>query len=274
MSQIAVYQIYYDQASKAQLQPDFIPLDNTANERPDWYEFWVMLKFLRANELKEDTWYAFLSPKFTYKTGFDSKLVLTVLNEHARHANVVLLSPCWDQIFYFKNPWEQGEMVHPGITRLTQDFLSHIGEPVDLSALVTDMSSTVFSNFVFAKKAYWMAWKKLAEAFFKYVEEDGLMDGDMKTSYQRANQDSPMKTFIQERLASVILATRKFEVVTFDRSGSAELTPNLFPDNYATRKTLSVCDFMKSQYRATGDAAFMDMYWKLRAQIPFAPLVM
>lgn len=274
MSKIAVYQIYYDQETKAQVQPNFTPLDNTANERPDWYEFWVILKFLRENELKDDTWYAFLSPKFTFKTGFDSRLVLQVLNDHARHANVVLLSPFWDQIFYFKNPWEQGEMVHPGITALTQDFLTHIGMDVDLKSVVTDLTTTVYSNFVFAKKAYWLKWKELAEAFFKYVEEDGHMDGGLKTSYHSSQKDTHMKTFIQERLASLVLATNTFETVAFDRSANGDVNTNIFQDSYATRKTLSVCDFMKTKFRATSDEAYLDMYWKLRSQIPFTPIAL
>jgi hypothetical protein len=274
MSQIAVYQIYYDQATRAQVQPDFIPLDNTANPRPDWYEFWVILNFLRHNELKDDTWYAFLSPKFTAKTGFESKLVRTVLTDHARHANVVLLSPFWDQIFYFQNPWEQGEMVHPGITALTQQFLDHIGMEVNLQTLVTDLTTTVYSNYVFAKKPYWQAWQKLAEAFFQYVEVDGHLDGNMKTTYHSADQEAPMKTFIQERLASLVLATGQYEVVAFDRSANAEVNTNIFQDNYLTRKSLSVCDFMKTKYRATGDEDFLNMYRKLRAQIPFRPMLM
>ncbi|TAK88632.1 MAG: hypothetical protein EPO09_18130 [Aquabacterium sp.] len=139
---------------------------------------------------------------------------------------------------------------------------------------MTDLSTTVFSNFVFAKKAYWLEWQKLAEAFFKYVEVDGHMDGSMKTSYLYAEKDTHMKTFIQERLASFILATHKFETVTFDRSASAEVHPQLFQDNYATRKTLSVCDFMKTKYRETSDEAYLEMYWKLRSQIPFTPIVM
>lgn len=35
---IFVYQIYYDDISRQQLDPGFIPLDNMTNSRPDWYD--------------------------------------------------------------------------------------------------------------------------------------------------------------------------------------------------------------------------------------------
>ena len=57
---IHIYQIYYDQATKQALDPGFIPLDNSNTERPDWYEFWPIRKFLKENQLQEDYWYGFL----------------------------------------------------------------------------------------------------------------------------------------------------------------------------------------------------------------------
>jgi hypothetical protein len=39
---INVFQIFYDDRSRRSLDGGFIPLDNTRNERPDWFEFWVI----------------------------------------------------------------------------------------------------------------------------------------------------------------------------------------------------------------------------------------
>ena len=49
--QIFVYQIYYNEATFSQVMPGFIPLDNRENLRPDLYEFYVMLNYLRNNKL-------------------------------------------------------------------------------------------------------------------------------------------------------------------------------------------------------------------------------
>ena len=45
MSAIHIHQIYYNEQTRAQLDPGYIPLDNTDNPRPEWYEFWVIKQF-------------------------------------------------------------------------------------------------------------------------------------------------------------------------------------------------------------------------------------
>jgi len=44
-SGLRVFQIHYDAASRAALDPDFEPLDNSRSERPDWYEYWPIRQF-------------------------------------------------------------------------------------------------------------------------------------------------------------------------------------------------------------------------------------
>ena len=115
MAEIFLHQIYYDEATKRDLLPGFIPLDNTSNDRPDWFEFWVILNFLRNNTLQENAWYGFVSPKFTHKTGLDANAVVRKITSEGDNADVLLCTVAWDQVAYFLNPWEQGEVVHPGI---------------------------------------------------------------------------------------------------------------------------------------------------------------
>ena len=40
MSIIYAYQIYYSEQTRDALDPGFLPLDNLANPRPDWREYW------------------------------------------------------------------------------------------------------------------------------------------------------------------------------------------------------------------------------------------
>ena len=42
---IFIYQIYYSKETRSKLDPGFIPLDNTENQRPDWREFWCIKSF-------------------------------------------------------------------------------------------------------------------------------------------------------------------------------------------------------------------------------------
>src|ERR1700682_4374243 len=66
-----IFQILNHYTAPQDLDPGFAVLDNSANERPDWYEYWPIRKFLLNEALDEDAFYGFLSPKLKSKTSFD-----------------------------------------------------------------------------------------------------------------------------------------------------------------------------------------------------------
>ena len=271
MAEIFIHQIFYDEASRAKLLPGFLPLDNMRNERPDWFEFPLILEFLRHNTLQDDAWYGFVSPKFQQKTGMDAQAVIRKIQTQGQNADVLVLTVAWDQVAYYLNPWEQGEMMHPGIRELSQRFLDHAEVQVDLKTLVCDSLSTQYANFVVAKKNYWQQWQVLAEKFWSYVDHDEIASGDLSdvTHYFGKKTHYPMKTFVQERLASLLLATRDFQVIKSDPSDVRAPNSGLFKRTLQTRRLLQTCDLMKTQYRRTQDPAFLEMYWKVRGCIDY-----
>lgn len=267
MAEVFIHQIYYDDATRARVLPGFVGLDNTANPRPDWFEFVVMLNYLRTHTLKEDAWYGFVSPKFQQKTGWDSAAVLHKIQDEGDAADVLLLTVAWDQVAYFLNPWEQGELMHPGIRDVSQRFFDHAGYTVDLSRMVTDSFSTVFSNFVVARAPYWQAWQALAEKFWTYVEGPSAPGAGALsdvTHYFGKKTHYPMKTFVQERFPALILSQGSYRVIKTDPSDVRPPHAGLFKRSPDTRRQLQACDLMKTLYRQTADAAFLEMYWKLR----------
>jgi hypothetical protein len=270
------YQIYYDDKSFQQVQSGFIPLDNSQNARPDWFELWVILNFLRHNTLEDDSWYGFVSPKFTEKTGVTADYVLQTLTHVGPHADVALFSPAWDQIAFYLNPWEQGDVWHQGLMALSQAFVNHAQISIDLSTLVTDSTSSLFSNYMFATKRFWLVWQALAEKCFAFFEsgQDTQIGFASDTAYGLTVNRYPMKTFVQERMAALILATHDFKTVTVDQSATRPIFTRLFPDNLHTRRLLQTCDLMKHMYRQTKEATYLEMYWRLRKQIQYTPPAM
>ena len=75
MHPLHIYQILNHYTSRQDLDPGFDVLDNSANERPDWFEYWPIRKFLLNESLNEDAFYGFLSPKFRHKTNLSAALV-------------------------------------------------------------------------------------------------------------------------------------------------------------------------------------------------------
>ena len=184
--------------------------------------------------------------------------------------DIAVFSTAWDQLAYFINPWEQGEVWHPGLTALTQGFLADHGFTTDLRNIVTDSANSAFSNYVIAKKAFWIQWRKIAEQFFEYVENSP--EYQITTSYGSIENQFPMKTFIQERLATLILSTHIFKVLSPDQSFSAPIFTRLFPDDIKTRRLLQVCDLMKTKYRESKDEKYLEMYWSIRGDIQYSNL--
>jgi hypothetical protein len=265
---VVIHQIYYNEETRQKVMPGFLPLDNTANLRPDWFEFWVILTYLREHTLDDRTWYGFFSPRFTQKTGLTPQMVIQTIEQVPSNTDVVLFSHGWDQICYFLNPWEQGEIWHPGVTSLTQQFLDTHTEYRNIHQLVTDSGNTVFSNYFVANKKFWSDWQKLAEMFFNYVEQQNSQSafaGD--TSYGLESNRYPMKTFIQERFASLLMATGSYQIVNTDQSHRAPIFARLFDNSPDTRHALQTCDWLKRQYRQTLDSSYLDTYYKVRQTI-------
>lgn len=271
MTSFNVFQIYYNDASKGALDPGFLPLDNSLNERPDWFEFWSIRNYLNRNQLDADGWYGFLSPRLKQKTGLSASQVHEILRISDHNADVVLLPFAWEQTSFFKNPFEQGEIFHPGITQLTQSFLDHLQIDIQVRSLITHTANFTFSNFIIARPAYWRKWLYLANHFFELVEtgETPLAKALRgSTSYGSEANQTPMKIFIQERFPALLIADSDFRIATFDNSASAPIFERLFETTKHTRGLLQTCDFLKNRYLVNRQAEDLELFYKIRERIP------
>ena len=70
-----IFQIYYNETTKNSNDKGFIQLDNSSNNRKDWSEYWPIRNYLLNNNLEDDIYYGFFSPKFYEKTGLSSENV-------------------------------------------------------------------------------------------------------------------------------------------------------------------------------------------------------
>jgi len=269
MATIKIHQIYYNQDTFLKLDKGFIPLDNSMSTESDWFEFAPILNYLNQSKLEDEVWYGFLSPNFRNKTGVQSKFVIDILNDQDKYADVALLHTGWDQICYFKNPWEQGEIWHPGLKSFSQRFFDHVNLKVDVDEIVTDMTSSIFSNYIIAKKRFWLDWLKIANQFFNYMIN--MNSKDQKTPYGNYKNLFPIKTFVQERFASLVLTSDNFNVLAIDQSFGGTIYTRLFKDSFETRELLKKCDLLKNKYRQTKDKQFLNAYLETRASIKFTP---
>jgi len=201
-----IYQIYYSEATKAHNDPGFLPMDNLANERPDWREYWPIRKYLLNKILEEDTRYGFLSPKFEEKTTLNANKVVEFIDND--NSDVILFSPYFEQSAFNFNVFEQLEAAHGGSLMVAQECLKILRPDVNIYSLIMDSRNTVYCNYFIANKKFWKIWLAYCEVIFNIAESNNTeLARRLNSDVKHDGGMAPLKVFIIERIASFILAT-------------------------------------------------------------------
>lgn len=254
-----IYQILNHYTRREELDPGFGVLDNSANPRPDWFEYWPIREFLRGAALDEDAYYGFLSPKFRLKTGLSSAAVREFILEGRGAADVVLFSPSIHNSAFFLNVFEHGDAEHPGLKDAARRLFERLGLACDLDTLVSDSRNTVHSNYFIAKPRYWRAWLAINEQLFTIGEapDDPLGAVLRAPAPYRGALNVQMKIFVMERVATWLLMT--------DRSFAAQVHDPFVARSRIYKLPLAlVCDALKIAYATQGRTQYRDVFLLVR----------
>jgi hypothetical protein len=260
MQSMHIFQILNHYTSPAELDPGFGVLDNSSNERPDWFEYWPIRKYLLSEALDEAAFYGFLSPKFRQKTSLSAAAVRDFICAADSATDVVLFSPSIHNSAYYLNVFEHGDAEHPGLKDVAKRLLERLELPGDLDSLVSDSRNTVHSNYFIAKPRFWRAWLGINERMFAIAESPADPLGAAlrtPTSY-RGGLDVQMKIFVMERVATWLLMT--------DASFAASVR-----DPFAARSRIYklpvavVCDALKIAYATQGRGQYRDVFQWVRS---------
>ena len=259
MHPVHIYQILNHYTSREALDPGFLVLDNSSNERPDWFEYWPMRKFLLGEALDEDAFYGFLSPKFHHKTNLTAAQVQEFIGRSAAATDVFLFSPSIHNSAYFLSVFEHGESEHPGLMRAAAQLFERVDPAVRLQDLVTDSRNTVHSNYFVAKPRFWRAWLAVNERMFEIAETPDDPLGALlraPTAY-RGREEVPMKIFVMERVATwILLRDRSFVACARDPFAARSRIYKL--------PVAIVCDALKIAYANEGRGQYKDVFLMVR----------
>jgi hypothetical protein len=259
MHAVHTYQILNHYTSRQDLDPGFQVLDNSTNERPDWYEYWPIRKFLLNEFLDENAFYGFLSPKFKLKTNLNAAEVREFIQESEPATDVVLFSPSIHKSAFYLNVFEHGNAEHPGLLRVANAFFKRIGHLMSLEDLVSDSRNTVHSNYFVAKPRFWRAWLEVTEQMFAIAEQpDDPLGVELRAATKyRGRREVQMKIFLMERVATWILIT--------DRGFSARVRdPFVARSRIYKLPVAIICDALKIAYSTQGRRQYKDVFLLLR----------
>lgn len=215
MAYCKVYQIYYDEQSRAACYPEFEPIDN--KDCTPFFENTIIAELIKQGRHIDHNYFGVFSGNFKHKIGSskDSKKITPQLIYDNLDCDVV----SFFRSHRNKNVVTKADVFHPGFKRALQNILSAIGFHVDLEK---DTRFTVYQNHFISK----------SEIYEQYVNElliPAMREMDNKANKELHNiiwQDSnyhkkknmpeklkkemgvpyyPYHTFICERLFSVFL---------------------------------------------------------------------
>lgn len=269
MSGAQVHQIFYDAASKAALDPGFIALDNLANERPDWREYWPVRKFFQRHGkgLDEERLYGFVSPKFGQKTGLAAGDALGFAAAAPPGTDVVIFSPAWDMGALFWNVFDQTTFFYPEFTQVAQQFTRKVGLANKLDQVVTDSRNTVFCNYFLARPRFWRRWLEINGAMFEMSERKGDRIGGLLRKQLLYAPHAPrveLKVFLMERIATLLLATTPEFAAVSCRPFELPASDTVF-NMFATEAVAA--DALKIAYATTRQDAYRTAFQQVQGRV-------
>lgn len=218
---VKLMQICFTQEQLSQVEPGFIPFDNTENEKPElreYHNFKLIMEDGHSDGV--DLWGAF-GPRWKQKLKYDALEIRTAIRENPNH-DVYIFNHARIVNALTWNVWEQGEMWHKGMKQVVQYALKKCRyNPKVVEALMTD--TTCYCSYFVATNDFWKKYMRFIDEI-KYVLDNDLDEEHQKLYNSSANyaRDSSLNlfVFIVERLFSTFLYLNEFDVYAHEHNYS------------------------------------------------------
>jgi hypothetical protein len=216
-----IFQIYFKSELKVHCDPHFVPLDNTANPRPELREWDVWDREYDALAASDLEYWGFVSWKFKEKTNLTGQQVYDFINAYPGQ-DVYLLNPCVLNEACFANSWEQGDFHHPNISDIGNQFLKKIGYgDIDVKSMLLDRNTTVFANYVVGSRKFWTKFMEFSRKLFTEADKDPVFKQEVfgaGGSNYAHDKTLPNFTFLIERLIPTFIELENLSAVGFKHS--------------------------------------------------------
>ena len=180
--------------------------------------------------------------------------------------DVVIFSPFFDQNAIFVNIFEQALVNHNAIHKVLLDAYAGLKFQVEPQGLVMSSRDVIFCNFFAAKREFWSAWFLCCEKIWNLCEENRSdLAQALNESVEHDGKQHPAKTFIIERMATLILSNQKeWSVKVYNPLD----LPFISGSRVAPfRAELVQLDAMKVAYGANGFQEYLDQFNTIRGNI-------
>jgi hypothetical protein len=265
MALCRIHQIYYSEATKARLDPGFVPFWKPEHERMDWREYTTFEKLYRRAPLDERVLHGAWSVKFRDKTGLTSNQVNAFVASLPETVDVVLFCPYVHELCMFQSVVHQGEARAPGLMEATVSLLAEAGRPFDPKRFASSAIDGVYCNFFVAKPAFWRAWFELADFALDPGKASPALRRQLDQRVPHRDGTVPMGVFVLERIASILICQdRRWRVAAFSPFAIARGLGN------TALESSIMLDALKGSFVRTGHADYLDTFHAYRRMLASA----
>jgi len=210
-----IFQAYYKEEQKSNLDPEFTPFDNTANPVVNLHEYYIYTKiYEEAEKTNEDLWGHFSWQWKRKLEGVAASQILEIIEKNP-NADVYTFFPYpWETVSNW-NVWEQGQWCHPNMIKLGERILADMGEDPLLIQAPMGHQTYMCVNYFVGNKKFWnglLAFLKrfadacdnLPEEYMKLLNESAGYEPNLKLDY---------RGFLCERMISTYLVLKQNELL-------------------------------------------------------------
>ncbi len=212
-----IFQIFFDFASRLELDQGCIPVNNSKPERRNEYEYGVMRRLYFDSQFSGADLYGVFSWKFRRKYG-QSPLLVSELLAPINNVDVVICNP-YPQSDYFHNVWHQGDRCHPGMIAIAKDLFVRSSLDEELIDLRMDKETECYCNYWLGSRRFMDLYFSFCERIYSTVYADSGLKGLMLEGIQHRMIRAPWFPFIFERLFSTFLTAHKssFRIISLTK---------------------------------------------------------
>lgn len=212
---LQVYQAYYDNEQIKNLDPAFIPFDNTPNDAPELREF-PMWKKLYEKHKDTDAYWGLMSWRWHDKTKIAGYQFKTWIENNPGY-DCYHFDPFVDLKNQYKNLWVQGDQWHAGMLNYANRLFPKLGINVRAEDLQYAPEDFGTCNYYVANAKYWESLLGFMDECLE-LSKDEEMNKYLYTDGRQYNGHFvPNFPFVTERLFSLHNHLKKqFKIKLYD----------------------------------------------------------
>ncbi len=206
LSNINIFQIYFNENQLFRLDEQFIPYKNGKNSK--FYEFSLLLEIYEKKIYETADYSGVVSYKFNNKTGIKGEEFINFVRKNPGY-DVYFINPHPFLPYFYYNCWEQGEYWHPGLKNISSKLFKKMNFLESTNNLPRQTNDVLcYANFWIGNNNFWKKYGRLLKDIEIIIEKDIDIKKELFDNTFHYNE-APIFPFVIERIFSTLLSIDK-----------------------------------------------------------------